>query len=107
MRMHAARPWNGPRHELAADIPVEAGPVQIGQRLPQQGRDVGHVGDRIGLAVGQRVGGLEELAVELGLVVGGDLEVVHGFPFVTLNLFQGPVLHPQRGAPLDAETSSA
>ena len=46
-----------PEHQLAIDRAIEAGPVEIGQCLPEQGRDIGHIGDAVGLAGGQRLGG--------------------------------------------------
>ena len=39
-----------PHDQLAADITVEAGPVEVGQRFPDQRRGIGHVGDRVLLA---------------------------------------------------------
>ena len=70
-------PLERPEHQLAADIAVEAGPVEVRQRLEEQGRDIGHVGDRVRLVRGQRVGGRVELPPELGLVRRLDPEVVH------------------------------
>src|SRR4051812_339579 len=69
-----------PEDQLATDIAVEAGPVDVRQALPQQRRDIGHVGDRIGLAGGQRVRGLDQLAIERSLVRRFDLEIVHLCP---------------------------
>jgi len=70
---------------LRRSHPVEPRPVQIGQELRQERRDIRHVGDRIGLTIGQRIGRREQFAVE---VLRGErgfwLEIVHGgeAPFV-------------------------
>ena len=65
-------PLKRPEHQLAAHVPVEAGPVEIGQIFPQQGGGVGHVGDPVRLARGEPVECCGEIAVERGLVGGGD-----------------------------------
>src|SRR3569623_1824917 len=66
-----------PQHKLVPDQPVKARPVEIGQILPQQRRDIGHVGDRIGLARGQRLGRRQHIAVQVILRPGGHIELVH------------------------------
>ena len=70
-------PLERAEYELAADIAVEAGPVEVGQALPEQGGEVGHVGDPVRLAGGQRVRRFDQLAIERRLVARLDPEVVH------------------------------
>ena len=57
-----------PKHQLAADIAVESGPVHIGQAFPDQRRGIGHVGDRVGLARDQPFERGGEVAVQCRLV---------------------------------------
>src|SRR5690606_12958830 len=66
------------KHQLFADQPVEAGPVQIRNQLPDQRRKIGHVGYAVGLSRRQGVGSRDQLCVELGLGQGGGGgEVIH------------------------------
>src|SRR5690606_26308779 len=82
-----------PEHELVPDAPVESGPVEIGHELPDERGEIGHVGDAVGLARGQRVGGVEQLAVEFGLGpgrVGG--EIVHRGSLAALAVAAKPAM---------------
>lgn len=54
----------GAEDQFASDHPVKAGPIAIGQKLPKQRRDIGHIGDGIRLALGQPVGCGEQFCVE-------------------------------------------
>jgi alkanesulfonate monooxygenase SsuD/methylene tetrahydromethanopterin reductase-like flavin-dependent oxidoreductase (luciferase family) len=56
--------------ELPAVVEIEADPVQVGQCVEDQGREVGGVGDSVGLAGDQCFGLGDELAVLLGPVTG-------------------------------------
>src|SRR3546814_11234170 len=52
-----------PEHQLAFDQAIEARPVEIGQELPDHRGGVGHVGDGVGLARGDRI---DSAAPEIG-----------------------------------------
>ena len=68
-------------HQFAAVDPVEPGPVELRQELPDQRREVRHVGHPVGLVMDQRTRSLDQVGVKfgLGLVrVGG--EIVHPDP---------------------------
>ena len=45
-----------PEHEFATDDTIETRPVQPGHEMPDQRGDIGHIGHRIGLTRGQRIG---------------------------------------------------
>ncbi len=65
-------------HQFAADVAVEADPVEVGQRLPDQRRGIGHVGDR--RRVRRRPAPRARMArsrYSVGFVRRFDLEVVH------------------------------
>ena len=55
-------------HQLAADVAVEAGPVEVGQRLEDQRGGIGHVGDRVGLARDQASSAAARSRYSVGLV---------------------------------------
>src|SRR5688572_28419206 len=83
---HALAEWDAnagwtalerPEHQFAVHIAIEARPVEARQRLPDQGRGICHVGDRVGLARGQSFERRQEVAVHGRLVGRLDLEVVH------------------------------
>ena len=61
------------RHRCCGRSP----PVEVGQRLPDQRRRIGHVGDRVGLAGDQPLERRGEVVVHGGRVRSFDLEVVH------------------------------
>src|SRR3546814_7569440 len=63
--------------DLAFDQAIEARPVEIGQELPDHRSGVGHVGDGVGLARGDRIDRAEQVAIKLGLAAGGDVAMVH------------------------------
>lgn len=59
--------------------PVEARPVEIGQKLPQQRSDIGHVRHAIRLILCQSVRRVDQLAVQfLRIGPGLGLEIEHG-----------------------------
>ena len=59
-------------YQFIADHPVKSGPVQVRQKLPQQRRDVRHIGNAIWLASRQGIGGFDQLFIEFGFgPVGG------------------------------------
>ena len=66
-----------PQHQFAIDVAIEARPVEIGQILPQQRGRIGHIRDRIAFPGGQPVERAGEVAIELGLASGGNVELIH------------------------------
>ncbi len=62
MRTHAGLPWKGPTTQLAAVMKVEAGPVQIAQRMEHERREVRRVGDPAGFAGEKRARLRDEFA---------------------------------------------
>jgi hypothetical protein len=54
-------------HELVAIVEIEADPVQLGQRVENQRRKIGGVGDPVALATQQAASLLGKLGVLLGL----------------------------------------
>ena len=72
--MQAGRPWNGPEDQLAADVAIEADPVDVGQVLKMSAAGVGHVGDGVGLPRDQPFERGRGRAHDR-LVVGVDLEM--------------------------------
>ncbi len=48
-------------HQLAGDVSIEARPVEVGDRLPDQRRDICHIGDAVALARDERRGGVARL----------------------------------------------
>ena len=70
-------PHEGAKNKLAFDDPIETRPVQIGEEIPQERRDIGHVGDRIGFSAGQGFGGINQLPIGFGLGrigIGSEIE---------------------------------
>src|SRR5690606_32797830 len=69
-------------HQLGAVVQVEAAPVEVGQRMPQQRRQVGGIGDQVALAVHQRAGLVEQLGVLFWLVAGQGAGMERHAPIV-------------------------
>lgn len=68
-----------PQHQLALHHAIKSRPVEVGQKLPEQRGDIGHVGNMVRLIARQRIGGGEQVGIERRLVGGiGGREVEHG-----------------------------
>jgi len=66
------------RTVLAGADAIEARPVEIGNELPDQRRDIGHIGDRIGFLGCQRIRSIDQLAIAFGGFERGiGFEIVH------------------------------
>jgi len=67
------------KHQFAINHAIEAGPVAVRQEIAKQRRHIGHVGNAVRLACGQRIGGVQQIAVEVSLAdirIGREIE--HG-----------------------------
>ena len=53
MRTHAGLPWNGPTTSSPLLYKIEAAPVEVRQRVVDERRGIGGVGDQIALACQQ------------------------------------------------------
>ena len=70
---HAGRrALEGADHQAVAFGKVKTAPADVGQGVEHQGRKVGGVGDQVVLAVQQALRLAGQLAVQRGLVGGGD-----------------------------------
>ena len=56
MRTHAGLPWNGPTTSSPSVMKVEAGPVQVRQRVIEKGGEIRGVGDAVRFTGEQRAG---------------------------------------------------
>src|SRR5690606_21793121 len=87
-------------HQFGAVVQVEAAPVEVGQRMPQQRRQVGGIGDQVALAVHQRTGLVEQLGVLFGLVAGQGAGMERHAPIVATMAAGGGAMaknSPDRG----------
>ena len=48
-------PLKWAENQLIIHHPVKARPIKVGQKLPQKRGDIGHIGDAVRFAIGQRV----------------------------------------------------
>ena len=66
-------------HKLAFDHAIKSRPVGFGQGMPQQGGDIGHIGDRVRLVGSERIGSVQDIAVKCWFrEMRVEIEVEHG-----------------------------
>ncbi len=67
-----------PHHQLAAIEEVEADPIEVGQCMEQQCREIGRIGDAVAFALHQGAGLSQKVLVLLGLVAAWSFDGEHG-----------------------------
>ena len=77
MRTHAGLPWNGPSTSSPPLHEIESGPIEIGQRVPDQRRDIGRVGDRVTLTLEKPLRLAQQLLVDFGFASARFFDCEH------------------------------
>ena len=82
------------QHQLSIDHPVKTRPIEVGQEIPHQRSNIGHIGNSVCLAVNERCGRLCQLCVTIGLAeVRIGFEIIH-----PTHLSQSPIAARPRSA---------